>query len=250
MVKVGSYFMIGSDQEAAGSPLGIKGGALYFRGRIAPVDGADSARAAAVYRIFPQGLLEHVFRSTAAVNARTAATAYEQAAAHAAQRLLAPRYPVELDELPALIRPVLATAELVDEDATALTRAWRDRRWPAQDGPLAAYWALVLLRELRGSRHFQVLDAADLDTMAAVFADPAVGVAVLAGHGWRPEQIAEVEQRAAAVPDLADRRRDAESATDAALLADLSAVLTPDQIERLGALVGLAADTAQAAASS
>lgn len=248
MVRVGSYFMVGQDQEAAASSLGIKGGALYFRGRIAPLVGADSARAAAAYRIFPEGLLDHVFTTTAEVDAATAATAYEQAAAHAAQRLLAPTYAdtPELDELPGLVRAVLGVAELPDEDATVVTRIWRDRRWPAQDGPLGVYWALVLLRELRGSRHFQALDAAGLDTMAASHADPQVGPAVLARRGWRPEQITRIEQDAAAVRDLAARRNAAEDATDAALLADLQAVLAPEQITRLGELVVIAENSAAA----
>lgn len=252
LVRVGSYFMVGHDQEAAGSSLGIKGGALYFRGRIGPLVGADSTRAAAVYRIFPQGLLDHVFRSTAQVDAATAATAYEQAAAHAAQRLLAPTYPdtPELDELPALVRAVLAVAELPEIDATTVTRIWRDRRWPAQDGPLGAYWALVLLRELRGSRHFQALDAAGLDTGAASWADPHVGPDVLARRGWRPEQITELERLAGAVPDLTARRDAVEEATDAALLADLQAVLTAEQIERLGELVVTAENSAAAAQGS
>jgi hypothetical protein len=86
LVRVGSYFMVGQDQDAAAAPLGIKGGALYFRGRIAPLDGADSSRAAAVYRIFPQGLLDHVFRSTAAVDDATAATAYERVRSVAVRR--------------------------------------------------------------------------------------------------------------------------------------------------------------------
>lgn len=242
--------MVGRDQDAAAAvlPVPIKGGALYFRGRIAPLGGADGARAAAVYRIFPQGLLEHVFRSTAPLDDAAAAAGYEQAAVHAAERLLAPGYPEtpELDELPELVRAVLAVAELPeDDDATTVTRIWRDRRWPAQDGPRGAYWALVLLRELRGARHFQALDAAGLDTLAASQADPDVGAAVLARRGWRPEQIAEIERAAATVPDLAERRGAAEEATDAALLADLRTVLTAEQVERLGRLVGLAAEAAE-----
>lgn len=245
--QIGSYFMIGQDQEAAGAVHGLKGGELYFRGRAAPIDGIDADRAAAVYRTFPKGLLQHVFSSTAAVDDASVATAYEQAAAHAAQRLLAPDYPAELDELPDLVRAVLGVAELREVDATAVLRSWRDRAWPAQDGPLGAYWALVLLRELRGARHFEALDEAGLDTLHAAVADPSGGPQVMAEQGWRSGQIAQIQQQTDARPDLAERRKVVEDATDAALLADLSAVLTDEQIERLGMLVQLADDTARKA---
>lgn len=234
LVKLGSVFMIGPEMATAAEPLGIPGPLLYFRGRVAPVPGCEDAdRAAEVMRIFPVGMLRHVWKGTAGVAGFE--QGYRAAAARVAERLFSGVAGDDLEQVAEAADQVLAAADLPDVDATAITRAWRDLPSPT-DQPARAYWALVMLRELRGSRHFLALDEVGLSASVSGLVDPAFGAAGFARLGWRPEQ---VEQLRAEVPTDQDQvalREAAIAATDAAFEADL-AVLTTDQRDLVAGVI-------------
>lgn len=239
--------MIGEEMAAQAAARDLPRGALYFRGRVAGIgaDGpVDADVATRILRIFPTGMVRHVWQVSAGLSDAEAEAGYLLAAEQWAARHLSP-VADQLAELPELVDPVIENATLTTDDADLICVRLRALPWPARSGTLGAVWALTLLRELRGARHFAALDAEGLDTRAALLADP-VGAARLQAHGWRPEQIAELEQIAAAIPDLPESWGRVEQATDEAFRADLQ-VLSADEQDRLAALVQLAEDTAAAA---
>lgn len=190
-------------------------------------------------------MIGYVWKVSAGLSDDEAAAGYRRAAERWAERHL-DAVADELDELPSLVEPVVRNAVLTDGDADVIAAHWRSLPWPSRSGTFGAVWALTLLRELRGARHFAALDAAGLDTRAALLADE-VGAARLQQHGWRPAQIAELEQIAAGIPDLRQRWAAVDQATDDAVCDDLQ-VLTTDRRDRLAELV-LLAETAAAATS-
>lgn len=249
LVRVGGRFMIGQEMAAQAEARDLPRGALYFRGRVAGIgdDGpVDADTAARILRIFPTGMVRHVWQVTAGLSDEVAAAAYLRAA----ESWAATHWGTvadELADLPSLVEPVIENADLSTQDADLIAAHGRALPWPARSGTLGAVWALTLLRELRGARHFAALDAHGLDTRAALLADP-VGAARLQAHGWRPEQLAELQQVADAIPDLPERWAAVEQATDDAFARDLQ-VLSADRRDRLGALALLAEETAAAAAT-
>lgn len=246
LVRVGGRFMTGTEMAAQAEARNLPRGALYFRGRLAGIgDGGpiDAATAARLLRIFPDGMIGYVWKVSAGLSEDDSAAGYRRAAEDWAAGHLG-SVADELAELAGLVEPVIDDATLTDRDSDVIAAHWRSLPRPSRSGPLGAVWALTLLRELRGARHFAALDAEGLDTRAALLADP-VGAARLAAHGWRPEQIAELEELAAGIPDLSARWATVEQATDDALCEDLQ-VLTTDRRDRLAELVLLAEETAAA----
>ena len=235
--------MVGADMAAAAEPLGVRAPFLYFRGRIAPVLGVEHAeQAAAVYRIFPAGLLAKAWADTADLSAADAVRGYLTAADHAARRLLPDAAARELvADLAPLARRVVEAAALPDADAFAITSAWRAQPWPEPETALSSYWAVVLLRELRGSRHFAALDEVGLPTPFAGLVG--LGVPGLRNLGWREEQLAQLTEEAPDLETLGALRAEAVRRTNAAFAADL-AVLSPSERSRLAVLVGTVADLA------
>lgn|GEM_PF-6612957 len=233
--------MVGADMAAAAEPLGVRAPFLYFRGRIAPVPGIkDSERAAEVYRIFPAGLLAKAWADTASLSALEAERGYLAAADHAARRLLPDAAARQLvADLAPLARRVVDAAALPESDAFAVTAAWRRQPWPAPATALSAYWAVVLLRELRGSRHFAALDEIGLPAPQAGLVG--LGASGLRNLGWREEQLAQLSEEAPDLETLGALRAEAVRRTDAAFAADL-AVLSPPERDRLAVLVGIVAD--------
>ncbi len=234
LVRLGSVFMIGPEMAAAAEPLGVPGPYLYFRGRVSPVPGGDDAgHAAEVMRIFPVGMLRHVWAGTAG------ATGFEQgyrtAAARVAERLLSGVAGEDLTAVAEAADQVLTAADLTDIDATAVTRAWRALPRPV-DQPARAYWGLVMLRELRGSRHFMALDEVGLSASVAGLVDPHFGEAGLGRLGWRPEQIEQLRAGIPAGSDPQRRRESAVAATDKAFEADL-AMLTAGQRDLVAGVI-------------
>src|SRR5262249_60009438 len=105
----------------------------------------------------------------------------------------------------------------------------------AADGRRAAP-ALAVLRELRGGLHFAALRSHRLEIPLAVLADPGGGPARLRRTAWEEDAIAQLQQRAAATPDLQSRWRAAENATHAAF-ADQLDVLALHHLAQLPALL-------------
>ena len=157
-----------------------------------------------------------------------AAAAYERACHEWGRR--------HLGGVPDLARLAELAERLIDgadTSALPLASAWIDRLRPDDRSARAAH-VLNLLRELRGGLHFCALRSECLDVAVAVLADPGGGVPRLRRTAWQEPWIRDVEQRAAAVPDLAQRWARAEEATDSAFAACAGRLSEGERSELLG----------------
>ena len=163
-----------------------------------------------------------------------AAAAYERACHEWGRR--------HLGGVPDLARLAELAERLIDDADTSalpLASAWIDRLRPDDRSARAAH-VLNLLRELRGGLHFCALRSECLDVAVAVLADPGGGVPRLRRTAWQEPWIRDVEQRAAAVPDLAQRWARAEDATDSAFAACAGRLSEGERSELLGLLTVVA----------
>jgi len=163
-----------------------------------------------------------------------AAAAYERACHEWGRR--------HLGGVPDLARLAELAERLIDgadTSALPLASAWIDRLRPDDRSARAAH-VLNLLRELRGGLHFCALRSECLDVAVAVLADPGGGVPRLRRTAWQEPWIRDVEQRAAAVPDLAQRWARAEEATDSAFAACAGRLSEGERSELLGLLTVVA----------
>jgi hypothetical protein len=230
LVDAGGRFMVGSEMAARAKELGTHAGGLYFRGRTGALGEVSSRVATAMLGIFPSWVIDFTWRESATLPARTAVEAYRGACADWGAS--------HLSELPGMAR-LADLAERVADAASAtavpLFAAWQAQPRPAADGPRAAH-ALAVLRELRGGLHFAALRTHRLEIPLAVLADPGGGPARLRRTAWEEDAIAQLRQRAAAIPDLQGRWQAAENATHAAF-ADQLTILAPDELAELAALI-------------
>jgi Helix-turn-helix family len=236
LVDAGGRFMAGEEMAAAAKPLGMRAGGLYFRGRAGALGEVSSQVATAVIGIFPSWVVDLTWRESAALPAEVAVDVYSAACTHWGQRYLSTI--AGMDRMAALAERVIDAAEA---SALPLFAAWRARSRPESIGGRGAK-ALAVLRELCGGLHFSALRSHGLDIPVAVLADPNGGVARLRRTAWRQEEIELLQQRAAAIPDLAGRWAAAEQDTDCAFAGQLAVLDDAEQAE-LAALI----DQAEAA---
>jgi hypothetical protein len=230
LVETGGRFMTSKQMESAAEPFGMKSGAFYFRGRAAAMGDVTAPVAAATLAIFPTSLISTVWERSAAMPAQVALTGYQDACLLWWQQYFAGfEGAARLGELAA------RAVDAVDPSGLALFAAWRAQERPDDTSGHAAH-VVMLLRELRGGLHFAAVRAHGIDIPVAVLADPHGGVARLRRTGWRHEQIAELETRAQAMPDLSARWSAAEAMTDASYDGALGA-LTREERTELDALL-------------
>ena len=209
LVDTGGRFMTSPHMDAAAEPFGMKSGVFYFRGRVAALGDVPSVVAAAALGIFPQALIELVWERSGAMPAHVALTGYHDACAMWGREYLA-----RLDRADRLCQLGARVIDAVEPSGLLLFSAWQSQPRPDDAAGCAAF-VLMQLRELRGGLHFAALRANGLDIPTAVLADPNGGLERMQRTGWRPEQIEDVQRRAALVEDLTDRWAAAEAMTDA-----------------------------------
>jgi hypothetical protein len=231
LVDVGGRFMTGPQMDAAATAVGLpRGGILYFRGRIGAVGDVSGAVAAALIGIFPPRIMTAVWDGTAALPAAAAVPGYVGACADWGRANLA-----ALDRADHLADLAERVVDAAEASALPLFAALRATGRPS-DGPARAAHALMLLRELRGGLHFAALRARGIDIPLAIMADPRGGPARLRRLAWDDGEVAGLEQRAAATPDLRARWDDADEATSAAFAATLD-VLAAAEVADLAAAI-------------
>jgi hypothetical protein len=210
VVGVGGRFMIAPQMAAAAATVDIPSHALYLRGRVAPMGALTATAAASLMGIFPPAFVAKWWDRTDALSGAVAVSVFTDACAQWGRDCISAVPDEVLDRLADLAFQVVDAAEL---SALPLVAAWRSQARPA-GAPARAAFALFLLRELRGAVHLGALRSCGLDVPVAIVAQPGAGTAYLRGFAWRPEEIEALQQRAAAVPDLASRWAAAEEATE------------------------------------
>lgn len=186
--------------------VGLPPRTLYFRGRTAVLGDPPPGVVASVLGIFPEWLVEAAL--VRSLPADRAADAYLGACWDWARNHLA-----DVPEAERFAKLAFTVVDAADASALPLFRGWRDAARP-EDAPAALGHALMVLRELRGGLHFAALRAVGLGVTQAVALDPGGGRGRLLRTGWRPEDAEALLASVADRPDLRERWRRAEQATD------------------------------------
>ena len=237
VVDVGGRFMTSPEMGEMGQSLHLPAEVLYFRSRVGALGDVVAEAAWSVLAIFPRPVVAMVWEQTSEIPPPAAVAAYERACHEWGRR--------HLGGVPDLARLAELAERLIDgadTSALPLASAWIDRLRPDDRSARAAH-VLNLLRELRGGLHFCALRSECLDVAVAVLADPGGGVPRLRRTAWQEPWIRDVEQRAAAVPDLAQRWARAEEATDSAFAACAGRLSEGERSELLGLLTVVAEHT-------
>ena len=235
--SLGAAFYFSPASAARAESIGIGLGALYAPGRGGVMGPVDAERIEEVFFFFKPPMIRAMAGSgLRSVDGPTAAAASLGAAGdYAAERF------AEVDD-----------DILVDfaEAARALSATLPSGRWPLVDGYLAmarpegvaaeAYYWVIVLRELRGGVHTEVVKAAGMSAATACQTD-ALDVA-FSLHGFDDEDRVELTE------ELRARRAAIDAATDEAM-ATLLEPLSDAQRDALnrGAITMLACHAAKAA---
>ena len=208
VVWVGAKFMTSEELAEEEKRLGLPGRALYFRGRSAVVGDLSGVVLKEVFGIFPAWLADWAAEAGAAVTSAEAVAAYTRVIeTWGAGHLAGADGPGRTAEL------AFRVTDRTDASALPLFAGWRAAVRPeSPEGALA--FAVMLLRELRGGLHFAALRAYGVGVPDAVTVDPTGGRGRLLRTGWPEADADALLERAAGIPDLAERWQEAHRRTD------------------------------------
>lgn len=225
----GGAFMTSDELAQVETELGLGRRVLYFRGRSAVLGDPPPGVVAQLFGIFPRWIFDAVLpAAVSAIGSSDAVAGYQEASARWARaRLSGLPEPAELAGLLARL------VDGADASGLALFAGWQATPWPSGAVERVAH-GLSVLREYRGGVHFAALRAVGLTVPEAIVADPEGGRERLLRTAWQPAEADELFARAAAMPALSERWRQAEQLTDERMGELLEEVLTgPERTEFL-----------------